>query len=42
MLCDKIERIEGIEVKIFKLVGINEDRIYNLVSDLLINKDNYV
>ncbi|HBG7257077.1 non-hydrolyzing UDP-N-acetylglucosamine 2-epimerase [Clostridioides difficile] len=42
VLCDKTERTEGIEAKTLKLVGTNEDRIYNSVSDLLINKDNYV
>ncbi|MDI3115832.1 UDP-N-acetylglucosamine 2-epimerase (non-hydrolyzing) [Clostridioides difficile] len=42
VLRDKTERTEGIEAKTLKLVGTNEDRIYNSVSDLLINKDNYV
>ncbi|HBG5789145.1 UDP-N-acetylglucosamine 2-epimerase (non-hydrolyzing) [Clostridioides difficile] len=42
VLRDKTERTEGIEAKTLKLVGTNEDRIYNSVSDLLINKDSYV
>ncbi|MFN1877020.1 non-hydrolyzing UDP-N-acetylglucosamine 2-epimerase [Clostridioides difficile] len=42
VLRDKTERTEGIEAKTLKSVGTNEDRIYNSVSDLLINKDNYV
>ncbi|NMS91946.1 UDP-N-acetylglucosamine 2-epimerase (non-hydrolyzing) [Clostridioides difficile] len=41
VLRDKTERIEGIEAKTLKLVGTDEDRIYNSVSSLLINKDSY-
>ncbi|WP_395970739.1 UDP-N-acetylglucosamine 2-epimerase [Clostridioides sp. ES-S-0054-01] len=42
VLRDKTERTEGIEAKTLKLVGTNEKRIYNSVSNLLINKVNYV
>ncbi|MER0284219.1 UDP-N-acetylglucosamine 2-epimerase (non-hydrolyzing) [Clostridioides difficile] len=41
VLRDKTERTEGIEAKTLKLVGTDEDRIYNSVSSLLINKKSY-
>lgn len=41
VLRDKTERTEGIQAKTLKLVGTDEDRIYNSVSSLLINKKSY-
>lgn len=41
VLRDKTERTEGIEAKTLKLVGTDEDRIYDSVSSLLMNKESY-
>ncbi|KPI55939.1 UDP-N-acetylglucosamine 2-epimerase [Clostridioides difficile] len=42
VLRDKTERTEGVEAKTLKLVGTNEERIYNSVSSLLIKKERYI
>ncbi|EQF26241.1 UDP-N-acetylglucosamine 2-epimerase [Clostridioides difficile CD160] len=42
VLRDKTERTEGIEAKTLKLVGTNEEKIYNSVSNLLVNKGSYI
>lgn len=42
VLRDKTERTEGIEAKTLKLVGTNEEEIYNSVSNLLVNKGSYI
>ncbi len=41
VLRDTTERPEGIEAGTLKLVGTNEDDIYNEAKELLINKDSY-
>ncbi len=42
VLRDKTERTEGVEAKTLKLVGTNEERIYNSVSSLLRKKEIYI
>lgn len=42
VLRDKTERIEGVEAKTLKLVGTDEEGIYNSVSSLLINRGSYI
>ncbi|MCC0636172.1 MULTISPECIES: non-hydrolyzing UDP-N-acetylglucosamine 2-epimerase [unclassified Clostridioides] len=42
VLRKKTERIEGIEAKTLKLIGTNEENIYNSVKQLLTNRNNYI
>ncbi|MEY8304579.1 non-hydrolyzing UDP-N-acetylglucosamine 2-epimerase [Anaerosalibacter bizertensis] len=41
VLRTETERPEAVEAGTVKLVGVNEDNIYNMASELLINKDTY-
>lgn len=38
---DTTERPEGVAVGTLKLVGIDEEKIYKLFSELLVNRETY-
>ncbi|MCC0646338.1 MULTISPECIES: non-hydrolyzing UDP-N-acetylglucosamine 2-epimerase [unclassified Clostridioides] len=42
VLRKKTERIEGVKAKTLKLIGTNEENIYNSVKQLLTNRNNYI
>lgn len=42
VLRKKTERIEGIKAKTLKLIGTNEENIYNSVKQLLTNRNDYI
>lgn len=41
VLCDMMECLEGIEVGMLKLIGINKENLIKEVLNLLDNKENY-